>query len=215
MAEFDSSTKNEAGAQPETFGDALRARKKMPKDFAAACGISVARARRLLKGGFIPNSLDLTAIAQLLGCDSRSVIALREQHNLRYNRRKDRDTVWSVPLEEGTALNARSQAPTFDAVGAASDIARDAQGHDYRPPDFSVEPRDVREAKFRWVYLGCADRMTITDLKYDLLRLNKPIASDLAAALEDVQLQYAELTARMEREQMEKARAAFAEDPST
>jgi hypothetical protein len=57
--------------------------------------------------------------------------------------------------------------------------------------------------------------MTITDLKYDLLRLNKPIASDLAAALEDVQRQFAELTARMEREQMEKARAAFAEDPST
>ncbi len=83
----------------------------MPKDFAAACGISVARARRLLKGGFIPNSLDLTAIARLLGCDSRSVIALREQHNLRYHRRKDRDTVWSVTLEEGTALNARSQAP--------------------------------------------------------------------------------------------------------
>ncbi len=73
----------------------------------------------------------------------------------------------------------------------------------------------MREAKFRWLYLGCADRMTITDLKYDLLRLNKPVASDLAAALEDVQLQHAELTARIEREQMEKARAAFAEDPST
>jgi hypothetical protein len=53
---------------------------------------------------------------------------------------------------------------------------------------FSVEPRDVQEAKFRWVYLGCTDRMTITDLKCNLLRQNKPIASDLGVALEDVKL---------------------------
>jgi hypothetical protein len=112
-------------------------------------------------------------------------------------------------------MKARSGPPAFDAVGAASDIARDAQAHGYRPPDFSVEPCDVQEAKFRWVYLGCADRMTITDLENDLRRLNKSIASDLEAAVADVRLQYAELAAKFEREQMERARAAFAEDPST
>jgi transcriptional regulator with XRE-family HTH domain len=212
MADFESSTKNEAGAEPQTIGDALRERKKTPKDFAAACGISVARVRRLLKGGFIPNSLDLDAIAQLLSYDSRFVIALRERHNQRYHQRKDLGTVWSVPLEDGTA---KAKLPTFDAVGAASDIARDAEAHDYRPPDYSVEPCDVQEAKFRWVYLGCADSMTITGLARDLRWLNKSIASDLAAALEDVELQYAELEANLQRKQMERARAVFAEDPST
>jgi len=56
--------------------------------------------------------------------------------------------------------------------------------------------------------------MTITGLAYGLRGLNKPIASDLEAAFADAQLQYAELVAKLEREQMERSRAAFMEDPT-
>ena len=100
---------------------------------------------------------------------------------------------------------------TFDALGTASNIARDAQTQDYQPPDFSVEPSDVQEAKFRWIYLGWADSMTITELGHDLRRSNKSIAGDLESAIEDVKRKYAEIEAKFAREHMEKARAAFAE----
>ena len=211
MAAFEFSPNNEAGVPLYTFGDAVRVRKKTPKDFAAACGISVVRARRLLKGGFIPNSLDVHAIAKLLDYDTRTVIALRKQHNERYHLQSDRGTVWSVPSDDVAGAEMTSGRTTFDALGTASNIARDAQTQDYQPPDFSVEPSDVQEAKFRWIYLGCADSITITELGHDLRRSNKSIASDLESAIEDVKRKYAEIEAKFAREHMEKARAAFAE----